>query len=113
MSKKNAPSVLNRIKPGTNAAFNVIFIILSLMCVLPIVLIFIISITDEQSIAQNGYQIIPDMLSASAYSFLWGERAMILPGAVDLRGGSPWWAPRSVSCSPPPWDMSSPARATS
>ena len=78
MSKKNAPSVLNRIKPGTNAAFNVIFIILSLMCVLPIVLIFIISITDEQSIAQNGYQIIPDMLSASAYSFLWGERAMIL-----------------------------------
>ena len=64
MSKKNAPSVLNRIKPGTNAAFNVIFIILSLMCVLPIVLIFIISITDEQSIAQNGYQIIPDMLSA-------------------------------------------------
>ena len=70
MSKKNAPSVLNRIKPGTNAAFNVIFIILSLMCVLPIVLIFIISITDEQSIAQNGYQIIPDMLSASAYSFL-------------------------------------------
>ena len=78
MSKKNAPSVLNRIKPGTNVAFNVIFIILSLMCVLPIVLIFIISITDEQSIAQNGYQIIPDMLSASAYSFLWGERAMIL-----------------------------------
>lgn len=78
MSKSKAPSVLNRIKPGTNLVFNIIFIILSLICFVPIVLIFIISITDEQSIAQNGYQIIPDLLSGSAYSFLWGERAMIL-----------------------------------
>ena len=74
MSKKSASNVLNRINPGTNVVFNIIFILLSLMCVLPIVLIFIISITDEQSIAQNGYQIIPSMLSASAYTFLWGER---------------------------------------
>ena len=78
MSKKSASNVLNRINPGTNVVFNIIFILLSLMCVLPIVLIFIISITDEQSIAQNGYQIIPSMLSASAYTFLWGERGMIL-----------------------------------
>ncbi len=78
MSKSKAPSVLNRIKPGTNLVFNIIFIILSLICFVPIILIFIISITDEQSIAQNGYQIIPDLLSGSAYSFLWGERAMIL-----------------------------------
>ena len=63
MSKKSASNVLNRINPGTNVVFNIIFII---------------SITDEQSIAQNGYQIIPSMLSASAYTFLWGERGMIL-----------------------------------
>ena len=78
MNKSGAPNVLNRIKPGTNVVFNIIFILLSLICFVPIILIFIISITDEQSIAQNGYQIIPDMLSSSAYSFLWGERAMIL-----------------------------------
>ena len=78
MNKSGAPNVLNRIKPGTNVVFNIIFILLSLICFVPIILIFVISITDEQSIAQNGYQIIPDMLSSSAYSFLWGERAMIL-----------------------------------
>lgn len=78
MNKSGAPNVLNRIKPGTNAVFNIIFILLSLICFVPIILIFVISITDEQSIAQNGYQIIPDLLSGSAYSFLWGERAMIL-----------------------------------
>ncbi len=78
MNKSGAPNVLNRIKPGTNVVFNIIFILLSLICFVPIILIFVISITDEQSIAQNGYQIIPDLLSGSAYSFLWGERAMIL-----------------------------------
>ena len=78
MNKSGAPNVLNRIRPGTNVVFNIIFILLSLICFVPIILIFVISITDEQSIAQNGYQIIPDLLSGSAYSFLWGERAMIL-----------------------------------
>ena len=41
---------LNRIKPGTNVLFNILFVILALMCFVPIILIFVISITDNSVI---------------------------------------------------------------
>lgn len=43
----NAMNKLNRIKPATNALFNVLFLILGLGCVIPILYVFMISITSE------------------------------------------------------------------
>ena len=74
----NAMSRLNRIKPGTNVVFNVLFILLSLMCFLPIIYVFIISISSEESIAKFGYKFIPDSFSAQSYKFLWMRRDEIL-----------------------------------
>ena len=69
---------LNQIKKSTNVFFNIIFIILSALCIFPIVFVFSISISRETSIQKNGYQLIPQELSAAAYQFLWNERGTIL-----------------------------------
>ena len=86
MSKKNAAvsgdtlSRLNRIKPATNFLFNLMFLILALACFLPIIFIFIISITDNNIIRSEGYQILVTArtFSGSAYEYLWGQRQTIL-----------------------------------
>ena len=69
---------LNQIKFGTNIVFNVIFIILSLMCIVPVIFVFIISISSEDSLAKIGYSFIPMELSDAAYLYLWKEKVMIL-----------------------------------
>lgn len=74
----NAMNKLNRIKPGTNALFNLLFIILGLTCVIPILYVFMISISSEASITKYGYQFIPHEFSGSVYRFLWEERGTIL-----------------------------------
>lgn len=70
---------LNRIHPVTNLLFNALFLILALVCLLPIVFIFIISITDEQVIRTQGYQffVTAETISAEAYKYLWSQRATI------------------------------------
>jgi len=71
---------LNRIKSGTNVAFNVIFVLLALACFLPIIFIFLISITEESVIRTQGYQIFltAEKISGEAYKYLWSQRATIL-----------------------------------
>ena len=71
---------LNRIRPGTNVLFNILFIILALSCVLPVIFIFIISITDEQVVRTQGYQfyVTAKTVSTSAYQYLWTQRKTIL-----------------------------------
>ena len=69
---------LNQIKSGTNIVFNIIFIILSLMCIVPVIFVFIISISSEASLAKFGYSFLPAELSDAAYVYLWKERIMIL-----------------------------------
>ncbi len=73
-------SRLNRIHPVTNFLFNFLFLLLALMCFLPIVFIFIISITDNEVIKTQGYQlwVTAETISASAYTYLWSQRETIL-----------------------------------
>ncbi len=79
MSKKDkSGQSLNQIKTSTNVVFNLVFLILAVMCVIPLLFVFSISITDEEVLRTNGYQLVPQVLSASAYEFLWNERMTIL-----------------------------------
>lgn len=71
-------SKLNRISGSTNAIFNIIFILLALICIIPVFFVFMISISSEESIAQNGYRFIPEVFSLDAYKFLGREISMIL-----------------------------------
>ena len=82
MSKKDkSGQSLNQIKASTNFVFNLVFLILAVMCVIPLLFVFSISITDEEVLRINGYQMVPQVVSASAYEFLWNERLTILRAA--------------------------------
>jgi len=73
-------SRLNRISPVTNFAFNTLFLLLALMCFLPIIFIAIISLTDNNVIRTQGYQLwlTAENISADAYTYLWSQRQTIL-----------------------------------
>lgn len=63
-------SRFNRIRPLSNAAYSLVFIILALVCILPVVFVIIISFTDEASIAVHGYSFFPAEWGTTAYEYL-------------------------------------------
>ena len=90
MSKKKAATTndnmnrLNRISPTTNVLFNILFLVLALMCFLPIIFIFIISITKNDVLRTQGYQLYVTAETASfdAYTSLWNQKHVILNALV-------------------------------
>lgn len=76
---KRAPGQggFNRIRPLTNVLYSALFILLALLCVLPVVFVFIISISSEASIAAKGYSFFPKELSLASYQYLWTSRDYI------------------------------------
>lgn len=60
----------NKIKKSTNAVFNVILSAMALCAVIPFIFVIIISVTDEQALARNGYRFIPEKLSLYAYEYI-------------------------------------------
>ncbi len=68
----------NRISNPTNALFNLIFLIISLTCIIPIILVVSISFTAESSIQEYGYSLLPREFSAEGYTFLLKQGTMIL-----------------------------------
>lgn len=72
-----ATAHMNQIKPLTNALFNVLFAILSFICLFPVFYVVMISVSSEESIRLNGYALWPESFSNSAYMFLWNERGTI------------------------------------
>ncbi len=71
-------SHLNKISQPTNIGFNILFILIALICVIPVVFVFMISISAEESIQMNGYRFIPEVFSLDAYKFLFDEGEMII-----------------------------------
>lgn len=63
-------SEYNKIKKSTNVLFNVILTILSLLSVIPFIFVIIISFTDEEALAMNGYRFIPEKWSLYAYEYI-------------------------------------------
>ena len=61
----------NSLRPGTNAAFSVLFILLALLSVIPVVFTVIVSLSSQQSIARVGYSFLPAQWSTEAYQFVW------------------------------------------
>ncbi len=82
VKEEESSSKMNQIKPSTNIVFNIIFLILGITCIFPLLFVFSISITSEEVLRTDGYQIIPKAFSAAAYEFLWNERGMILHAAL-------------------------------
>ena len=75
--KSKSSFQINRIGSGTNALFNLLFALLAACAILPVILVFMISISSEDSIRQVGYSLFPVEFSNKAYLFLWNERSTI------------------------------------
>lgn len=47
---------------------------MTIACIFPFLLLFMSSITEEASLAKNGYSLFPEVFSLDAYKFLWTTR---------------------------------------
>ena len=80
MAKKKYMSGLekfDRIHPSTNVLFNIIFILISLVCVIPVIFVLSISFSSEKSIQDFGYHLIPKTFSIESYTFLLRQGTVI------------------------------------
>ena len=64
----------NAIKPGTNAVYTLLFILLAVLCVIPVIFVIIISFSSEASIGKVGYSFVPAEWSTDAYDYVWHLR---------------------------------------
>ena len=64
----------NSLQPGVNAAYSALFILLALLCVLPVVFVTIISLSSQASISKAGYTFAPVEWSVEAYRYVWHLR---------------------------------------
>ncbi|CAM3984712.1 carbohydrate ABC transporter permease [Saccharibacillus endophyticus] len=68
----------NRIGKGMNVLFHLVFILLALVCVVPILVIVSISFSSEDSIRETGYHMFPTVFSVEAYEFIIQQGTVIL-----------------------------------
>ena len=78
---------LNQIKPTTNACFNILFVLLSFVCLFPVFYVFMISVSSTDSITKYGYRLFPDTYSTAAYNFLWNGTRNDFNSLIIFRGG--------------------------
>lgn len=62
--------ISNTVSPFWNAIFNLIFIIYSVACIVPLLLVIGVSFTDENTIITSGYNFIPKVFSLEAYKWV-------------------------------------------
>ncbi|MCL6456835.1 MAG: carbohydrate ABC transporter permease [Gorillibacterium sp.] len=67
----------NRISPLSNVFLNLLFILLSLACVLPVILVIVVSFTHSDSLINEGYQFFPKAWSLTAYTTIFKDAATI------------------------------------
>jgi len=67
-----------RIKPATNVVFNLLMAVLSLICLIPILLVVSISLSNETSLLEHGYRLIPRAVSFEGYAFLAQNAPLIM-----------------------------------
>ena len=67
-----------RISMGANIIWNIIFILIVLCCILPLLLVIMVSLTDEQSLIQNGYSFFPHKFGLGGYEYIFKKGSAIL-----------------------------------
>lgn len=75
---KETVEKFNQVKPFTNIIFNLLFLCLALISLIPVLFVVAISLTKEASIEEFGYQLIPKVISMEGYIFLYQQANMIL-----------------------------------
>lgn len=68
----------NRLPSAASLCIHVFFVLYSLFCIIPIVLIVSVSISNENSVVREGYKFIPSGFDLAAYRFLLHDLHQIL-----------------------------------
>ncbi|MFD0619167.1 carbohydrate ABC transporter permease [Paenibacillus sp. GCM10027629] len=68
----------NRTSNVVNVFFHLIFILLALICIIPVIVVLSISFSSEASIRESGYHLIPVAWSGEAYAYIANQGTMIL-----------------------------------
>ena len=76
-SKENTPKKKKKIS-GSGIALNILFIFLCILCVLPVILVFSISFSSKESIAEIGYALIPKAWSLESYRYIFMSYEKVL-----------------------------------
>ena len=77
MKKKNNNKIkLMKGERGFHYMALIIMILMMLFCVIPLILMFSVSLSSENSLV-HGYRFIPDEWSLNAYQYLWAKRVTI------------------------------------
>jgi len=66
-----------RVKPITNVWISLLFIILALLCLMPALLVLIVSLSSENSIRVQGYSYVPMEWSLEAFKYLMNQSSYI------------------------------------
>ncbi|MBL4934620.1 carbohydrate ABC transporter permease [Clostridium sp. YIM B02515] len=61
-----------------NVIINLVFIIACIFCILPLLLVLSVSLSNENSIYKNGYHLIPQVFSFKAYEFIFSGNSPVL-----------------------------------
>lgn len=69
---------MKRKNTGLNIVLHIIFILILVLTIVPILLTFIVSFTDQSEIVNYGYQFLPKKFSLDAYRYIFGRSNDIL-----------------------------------
>ncbi|GAA0406457.1 carbohydrate ABC transporter permease [Paenibacillus motobuensis] len=70
MSQRKKERDFHNLSKPMNITFNLIAGIFAILCVFPFLFVVIISLTDEGTLAKNGYRLIPEKWSLAAYRYM-------------------------------------------
>lgn len=76
--KRKKKDNIHGFHPVTNWIMNIGLAIFTFMCLFPFFYVIAISFTDEATIAQKGFQLIPEAWSIEAYKYLWHMKGQLL-----------------------------------
>ncbi|GHU00115.1 ABC transporter permease [Spirochaetia bacterium] len=78
--KKSSVAEFSMIRPATNVIFHIVLFVYAVTCILPVLLVVAISMTEEHSIADFGYRFIPKVVSLEGYVYIFQKAAILLNG---------------------------------
>ncbi len=67
----------NEIGVGPNVILNLFFIVVLTLTIIPFILLITTSLTDNQTLIQEGYKFVPTKWSTAGYSFLFSNPRMV------------------------------------
>lgn len=68
----------NRVSRRANGLFHGIFVMMTILCLAPLVFVVIISLSSEQSVMLNGYSFAPKEWSLEAYRFVFQSGGQVM-----------------------------------